>query len=228
MSNRIGGIGNNNAMMQGMRGMKPPGSAQMAEKLFSKLDTSGQGYIEKSDLQAAFDKLTPSSSTASSTSNTASIDDLFSRLDTNGNGNVTKQEFSETLRKLGEQLDQQLMSSRMSGGMPPPPPPDGSGNEGFSKDELNSRRQTVDASDSKRYDLDTRLVNNFDTADADGNGKVSFDEAQAYDQASGSTKSPSGNDLNQQIMSQIMQLMQAYNIDEKSTDPTASALSVLA
>ena len=98
MSNIIGSIGGNNAMMmQGMRGMKHSDPSQMADKLFSQLDSSGQGYIQKSDLQTAFDKISASSSSSSSNT-TSNVDELFSKLDTNSDGKVTKQEFSDSLK----------------------------------------------------------------------------------------------------------------------------------
>ena len=94
----ISGIGSNyGMMMQGMGGMKRPDPTQMANQLFSKLDTSGQGYLTKSDLQSALDSV---SSSSASSSTTSSVDDLFSKLDTNSDGKVTQQEFSDTLQKV--------------------------------------------------------------------------------------------------------------------------------
>ena len=42
-----------------------PDPAEMAEKLFSQLDASGQGYISKSDLESAMSKVGSSSGTSS-------------------------------------------------------------------------------------------------------------------------------------------------------------------
>lgn len=238
MSSSISGIGSNNAMMmQGMRGMKRPDPAQMAENLFSKLDTSGQGYIEKADLQAAFDKVSASSSSSAGTS--SSVDDLFSQLDTNSDGKVTKQEFSDTLRKVAEQLDNQFMSMRMNGAMRPPPPPQGgNGDSGFTKEELSSQLKAIDSTDSQRSSTLANIIGNFDKADTDGNGKVSFKEAMAYEQKTASTatatssatgSSATGADASSQVMMQIMRLMQAYNIgNEQNDNSLASTLSVTA
>lgn len=115
MSNSISGIGGNaSMMMQGMRAMKRPDPTQMANDLFSKLDATGQGYIEKSDLQAAFAKISSSSSTSGST---PSVDEMFSKFDSNNDGKITKQEFSDTLKEVADQLDQQFQSMRMNGAM---------------------------------------------------------------------------------------------------------------
>jgi hypothetical protein len=247
----IGAIGGNSSMMmQGMRGMKRPDPAEMAESLFAKLDTSGQGYIQKSDLQAAFDKV-------SSTSSSSNVDELFSQLDSDSDGKVTQQEFSATLKQVAEQLDNQFMSMRMNGGMPggggmggmggmPPPPPGGADDAGFTKDELSSQLEEIGSSDNKRSSLIASIIENFDAADTDGDGKVSFIEAMAFDQANAATASSgtsatgasgdgstaaatsAADDLNAKVMLQIMRLMHAYNIGDDSGSAASSRLSVSA
>ena len=239
----IGGIGSNHStMMQGIGGMKRPDPAQLAKDLFAKLDTSGQGYIQKADLQAAFDKV---SSASSSSGTTSSVDDLFSQLDTDSDGKVTRQEFSDTLKQVAEQLDNQFMSMRMNGGMqgggmggmPPPPPPGGSGDSGFTKDELSAQLNEIGSSDNKRSDLISNIVGNFDEADTDGDGKVSFKEAMTYDQnstttvssSSSSTSSTSNGDLETKLLSQIMKLVQAYGLgNEQHGDGQSATLSITA
>ena len=213
-------------------------SSQISSKLFSALDTKSQGFLEKSDFVSAFSKL---SSSSGSTSNSASVDDVFSALDSNSDGKVTKDEFASTLAKLQEQLG----SSRMhggghggpqgAGGPPPPPPP--ANDAGFTKDELSSQlKETSSSSDSNRTDMLSKIVNNFEAADTDGDGKVSFTEAMAYDQSSqnstasdatSSTSSTSSTDAG--IMMKIMQLMHAYgNGNEDKSSSMSSVLSVSA
>jgi len=51
----IGSI--NSSMMSGMMRMQRPDPSKMTDSLFSKLDTSGKGYLEKSDLQSAFSNI---------------------------------------------------------------------------------------------------------------------------------------------------------------------------
>jgi len=251
MSNSIGGIGGNNAMMmQSMGGMKRPDPTQMADKLFSKLDTSGQGYIQKSDLQVAFDKI---SSASSAVGTTSSVDNMFSQLDTNGDGKVTKQEFTDTLKNIADQLDKQFMSMRMNGGMPgggmggmggmPP-----GGADGLTKDQLTSVATDIDSSDSAVSSSIKNLVNNFDKADTNGDGKVSLKEAIAYDlntssagssssisstsssTLTGTTSSTSSTSEDAKLMLQIVKLMQAYGIgnDQASGNSLTSTLSVSA
>lgn len=141
----IGGIGGygSSMMMQGMQGgMRPqrPDATKLADDLFTKLDTKGQGYIEKSDLQSAFDEVASSGKSGG----TLSVDDVFASLDGDSDGRITKDEMSSSLQKLSDELDSQFNQMRMSGGEemrgmpPPPPPPAEGGDEGFTQDELTS------------------------------------------------------------------------------------------
>lgn len=222
---------------QGMQQRQRPNPTQMAENLFGQIDTSSQGYIEKADLQAALDK------TASGSS--GSVDDLFTKLDSDSDGKVTKQEFSDVLSALAEQMDQQYSSMRMNeamqgggmsgaGGMPPPPPSD---DAGFTKDELTSQLDEVGGSDTERSSLISNVITNFDEADTDGDGKVSFKEAIAFDQSSSATSAStsaseatttaSDTDSEARLIQQIMRLMQAYDIGGERNGG-ASTLSVTA
>lgn len=116
-----------------------PDPAEMAEDLFSRLDTTGKGYIEQSDLESALSGLTTSSSSLSS----ASASEIFSQLDGDGDGKITQDEMSSGISKLAQALDDQFNQSRMQGGMPPPPPPPRGGDSGFTKDELSSKLSEV-------------------------------------------------------------------------------------
>ncbi len=209
--------------MSGMPRMQRPDPSKMAEELFSKLDAKGQGYIEKSDLESAFGQLSPTRASE----NSASVEEVFNSLDGDGDGKVTQDEISSSLQKLTAELDAQFNKMREGGmkgmgGMPPPPPPqdvEEPGGAGFTKEELTGQLEEIGSSDSKRSALISKIVDNFEEADSDGDGKVSFKEAMAYDQASqtsasgGSNAATSANDsarLDAQIMKQIMELMRAY------------------
>jgi hypothetical protein len=97
----MGGCGPSTAQAaQAMRGQRPD-PAQMAQKLFDKLDTSGQGYLTRSDLQSALDTVSLSSKSGSSTT---SVDQLMKQLDGNGDGKVTEQEFSDALKNAAQQV----------------------------------------------------------------------------------------------------------------------------
>lgn len=206
-------------------------TSQMASLLFSRLDTKNQGYIEKSDLASAFSNI------ASQKSDSTSSDDVFAALDGDSDGKVTESELSTVLAKLQEQLDSQFNQSRMRGmgGMPPPPPP--GDDAGFTKPELTEQLQSTDSSDSARSSLLNKVVENFEAADSNSDGKVSFQEAMAYDQANSSdtgsesassTQSTADSD-EAKVMMKIMQLMHAYGGGQDSASSgLANLLSVSA
>ncbi len=220
-------------MHQGGHRMHRPNPSEMSDQLFAQLDTKGQGFIEKSDLQSAFTQL---SGSRGGSDNTVSIDDVFKQLDSDGDGRITKDEMSSSLKKLADELDSQFNQMRMAGGMPPPPPPDGGKNgAGLTKDQLSDMVSDLSATDSKRAHLMSNLFANFDKADTDGNGKVSFKEAVIFDQQNQlngtvSTDSASSTSANtdSSIMKRIMELIHAYNSNNGSTTGGANTVSILA
>lgn len=207
-------------------------SSTSISQLFAKLDTRSQGYLEKSDLVSAFSKIA-----ADGSSSTA--EDVFAALDSDSDGKVTESEFSTTLTKLQEELDSQFNQMRLQGhgghgpqgmgGMPPPPPPQN--DAGFTKEELSSQLEEIGSSDSERTSFISNVVNNFEAADADGDGKVTFAEAQAYNSASesnsetASSTSASSANSDAQVMFKIMQLVHAYgSFNDNSSDSALSSL----
>lgn len=223
--------------------MHRPDPSKMVDKLFSQLDTKSQGYLEKSDLQSAFAQIS-STSGSSSSSSSASVDDVFKQLDGDGDGKVTKDELSDSLKKLADQLDSQFDQMRMngggmqkSGGMPPPPPPGGGQDDGLSKDQLSTMASETASSNSTLSSKLSSLANNFDKADTDSDGKVSFMEAMAYEQKTkasaaastssdtdSSSSSSSSSSNSQAVLKRIMELMQAYG----SNDENKTSLSISA
>lgn len=208
-------------------------ASQMASMLFSKLDTKSQGYLEKSDLAAAFSQITTN---ASQSTSSTSAEDVFTALDSDSDGKVTKDEFATVLAKLQESVSSQFGGPMQGpGGMPPPPPAD---DAGFTKEELTSQLKSVDSSDTKRTELIDKIVNNFEAADTDSDGKVSFKEAMAYDKSTESTSATTtstasattaANNSDAEVMMKIMQLMHAYGTgQDQENSGIASLLSVTA
>jgi Ca2+-binding EF-hand superfamily protein len=211
-------------------------SSAWVDSLFAKLDTNNQGYIDKSNLESAFSKI------SGGAGNSESADDLFTKLDIDDDGKITKDEVESAVKRLVEQMASRntpkMMRGRPEGPRDPggaPPPEDDSG---FSKAELAQQLDEIGSSDSKRADLLSKIVSNFEEADTDGNGKVSFEEARAYDQAhqteensstSTDVASASGNpQVDEQILKEIMKLMQAYHMfgaDQNSSQSTELSIS---
>ena len=208
-----------------------PDASTMAEDLFTKLDTTGKGYIEQSDLTSAISALSSTSSSGSSTS----ASELFSQLDSDGDGKVTQDELTTSLQKLAESLDSQFDQMRMQGGMPPPPPPSES-DAGFTEEELTDQLAEIGGTDSARASLISNVVNNFDAADTDEDGKVSFQEAIAYDTAnpasstsstdstSSATSVASSDTTDAQVFRQLMDLLRTYGSADDSTKNLVSTL----
>jgi Ca2+-binding EF-hand superfamily protein len=180
--------------------------SSIASSLFTKLDTKKQGYFEIDDLKSAFDKIQDTQSDA---------DDVFSQLDVDGDGKVTQSELTSSMESIADSIDNQFNDLRMSmamagmGMMPPPPAND----SGFTKEELQSQIEDIGNGDSKRESLLSKIVANFDDADADGDGKVSFNEAIAYDQSSSTDSATEANSSADQntLLAKVMQMLQAYN-----------------
>lgn len=173
------------SVFQAVQAMNRPDPAtQKADQLFSQLDASGKGAIDNADLQSAFDKIAAQASLKS--------DQLFNKLDADSDGKVTQSEFSSSINKLAEQLDQHYMRLRMQG--------EHNGNAGFSRDELAG--------------LSGTLAGNFDSADTNGDGKISIREARQFNQANlantANSATPGGDGQNVELMLQVMRLMQAY------------------
>jgi len=215
--------------------------SKMAEELFSKLDSTGKGYIEESDLESALSSLASTSS--SGDSSTVSASDIFNQLDSDSDGKVTQDEMSSGIEKLAEALDSQFNQSRMEGAMPPPPPPSES-DTGFTEEELTSQLSEIGSTDSARSSLISDIVENFDAADTDEDGKVSFTEAMAYenskssssttDTTSSSTATSSSSTesttstTDAQILRQIMELMRSYGTGDDEQTTLSSLLSISA
>jgi Ca2+-binding EF-hand superfamily protein len=224
----------------GMGGMYRPSPTQMTDSLFSKIDTKGKGYIDKTDLQTAFDQISSSSDSSST-----SVSDIFSALDGDGNGQITKEEMTSGLQTLVDQLDSQFNSARtsQSGNVNAPPPPPPGKDEGLSKEQLSKMTSDATSGSQQATEL-ANLVQNFDAADTDGDGKVSFREAMAYKDStsssestsstttSASTSTASGQSLtgDASVMKRIMQLIHAYGaLNPDSSQSTSSgSLSVTA
>ena len=221
MSNAIGGIGGNSSMMmQGMGRMQRQDPAKMAEELFAKLDTSGKGYIEQSDLQTALQSVPASGG--------ASAEDVFASLDGDSDGKVTQQEMSDSIKKLSDALDNQFQNMRMSGAMAGM----GSGiqrggdDAGLSQEDLTSQLASIGNADSNRADMLSNLLDNFDQVDTDSNGKVSFDETRAYKQSGQSAAATTNASSEAEVLMQIMNLAQAYGLG--GSNASGASLSVSA
>jgi Ca2+-binding EF-hand superfamily protein len=155
-------------------------TASVVDKLFQKLDTKQQGFLDKSELQTAL-----SANVSGNSASSASADDMFSAMDADGDGKITKQELGNTLQSLADKMDNLAASMRVRGGR------DKSGaDKGFTQDQLTQMAQNTSGTDSKRSAFMSELAANFTQADTNGDGKVNRTEAMAYAKAKGLEQGP--------------------------------------
>lgn len=201
-------------MMKGMMGTQRPDPSKMADQLFSKLDTKGQGYVEKGDLQAALDNVSKIENSFSS-GNAPSVDDMFSKMDSDGNGKVTKAEMSASFENMAAQLDGPFPRMRLQdaqngqhGNMPSSP---GGG-------QVSQQSSTDNTSQSS------------DPADTNGDGKVSIQESMAYTEKQITSEIPnstsSSKTIDEKVMKQMMQLIHTYGGDKNADEGNSLSAAV--
>lgn len=116
--------------IQAMGGMmSTEAMAQMKEKMFTKLDSDGDGSLNKTELETFAEELSEKSG------GEVNIDEFISSLDSDGDGVVTEEEFM-----AGKPM-----------GPPPPPPPD---SESEATDTLTQYLSRSDEDDSTLTLLD--------------------------------------------------------------------------
>ena len=234
MTSAIGSYGSYQSMMPAMQGQRPrrPEASDIAAQIFSELDTGQQGYLQESDFS---DVLGASSSDGA---------ELFAALDSDSDGKLTQDELSSKLQEIASQLDSgfnamrtqgmpQMMAGGMQGmgGMPPPPPP--GDDEGLDAEQLSamasSASENGDTTAAERF---ASLAANLDAADTDGDGKVSFQESIAYQQAQNGSSSADdsssdsqGGGLNERSLQRLLGMLRLYG---NSDDSSSQQLSIAA
>ena len=213
------------------------------DRVFSSLDTEGKGYLDADDFATAFAALGLDDSTAADSDGNLTlpgVEDVVAALDLDGDGKVSSDDLSEGMRSLTDSLSAlqgraETWSSEALAGVPPPPS-SADPSTGFTQEELSRQWETLSASGATEDDgaaLLASLLNQFDTADSDGDGRVSGAEAMSFSQtlgsgetenaaetaqtattADGTASASAGSEL--LVMRRIMQLMNAYGSAESS------------
>ncbi len=194
--------------------------AEAAGQLFSTLDSQNKGYLEQSDFSSLLSTLQNSQASSKS-------EELFSSLDSDGDGQLTSTEFSDNFSNL-------VYSAQGSFGSRPAPPQD----SGKSKDELTAMLEELEQDGDKSTEGLQSLLDNFDSADADGDSKVtmqeakSFRESQQTESSSLASQVSSGSDSSESIsklLSRTMQqLMDTYGGMAKLNSQPGSAVHTTA
>jgi Ca2+-binding EF-hand superfamily protein len=93
----------------------------IAQKIFKKLDTSGDGGIDEKEL-----------SVISGSGSTVDFGQLFSKMDSNSDGKIDADETESILQKLSAKMEAAFSNADGAGKMQPPPGPPPSPDEMFS------------------------------------------------------------------------------------------------
>jgi hypothetical protein len=226
------------------------------DRVFSNLDTDGKGYLDASDFETAFAALGLDESGEKSDGNLTlpGVEDVVAALDMDGDGKVSSDDLTEGMRSLTDSLSflqgrAETWGSEALGGMPPPPSTDQAA--GFTQEELTSQMETLTAAGATEDDgavLLSSILSQFNTADADDDGRVSGAEAMSFGQTlrssttqddsetqatedttastSGTTGSTASSEL--LVMRRIMQLMSAYGSSYHSNGSSSESLSLVA
>jgi len=189
-------------------GQPPPPPS--TDDIFASLDTKNQGYIDKEELQAAFD-----ANSTDTAANTEKVEQLFKTLDADGDNKITKTELSTGLQQMGgpeQQADGAVGGVDASAATAEAKPAGGARPSGSGSGESS-------ASDTTSYEA----------ADANKDGTVSLQELVAY-QASHPTAETSESDAQNSmkaVMKIVEQLTQTYGQFDQSIANSATSLNTI-
>jgi Ca2+-binding EF-hand superfamily protein len=201
-------------------------SSQITNNIFSKIDTNNQGYIDKSGLSSALSNINGSS-------NETDTEDVFNNMDVDGDGKLTKSELTKGIENLLSQLQSSAMRPQSKEHMPPPPegmegmppPPPIDENNGVTQEQASEIASNSD--DTNLASLMSTISENFEAADTNQDGKVSAQEAMAFQKSADKSEQQSTpSNANYSAQNIIQQLIKAYGFDN---EPNSSLLeSVIA
>lgn len=196
---------------------------EAAGHLFANLDSQNKGYLEQSDFSSLLNAMPNKAASSKS-------EELFSSLDSDGDGQLTSSEFSDNFSTLlySAQGTMGAMGSR------PAPPQD----SGKSKDELAALLAELEQEDESATEGLQSLLDNFDTADTDGDGKVSMQEAKSLRESQQTESSSLASQVNSssdssesigKLLNRTMQqLMHTYGGLTKTEIQSGSAVNITA
>jgi Ca2+-binding EF-hand superfamily protein len=141
------------------------------EEMFAKIDTNGDGTIDKAEFTAFGQQM------ASKIGKADKSEELFAKIDTNGDGKITKAE--------NDAFMSQMKANRPQGAMPPP--------SGMNPDELFAKMDangdgSVDKAEFKTFQQQMQKQSEatsksdelFSQIDTDGDGKISKSESDTF------------------------------------------------
>ncbi len=194
---------------------------QQAASAFEKLDSSQKGYLEQADFTAILSGLSGAADEEQSSA-------WFSQLDADQDGKLTATEFSTAVSEQLYDAKGLLAGPR---GMPPmgPPPAD----EGKTLEELTAMAEELSSVDSQAAAGLQSIIEQFDSADQNQDGKVTMQEAMALQEQQGVTQQQ-GRDTDsrttgdRQLQQTLLQLLKSYGQTGPQVAEQGTALSATA
>jgi Ca2+-binding EF-hand superfamily protein len=199
--------------------------SQIASEMFTKIDTKNQGYIDKTTFASAVGG-----------DDASGAEEAFKALDSDSDGQLTKSELTKGIENLLSQLNSASVQGQ--GDANRPPPPDGGQEDaGLTKDEMT--KMASETKDSKLSGMLSNVASNFEAADTNQDGKVTQQEAMAYERSksessssgSATTESRGSSTKNEAAMKKVAELLSNYLSqmgDSSTTTSTTSSISVTA
>ena len=154
-------------MVSGISGFSSASLSEMWQKMFNKIDTNGDGSIDKTEM-STFIKQNTEQNTSSL------VDEIFSKLDTNQDGLIGQIESNAVLAKLGNEMKNGGGTAAMSG--MPPPPEKVFDTADTNKDGVVSKAELSAVMGQSGGNIDEL----FSKVDANGDGLISRTEDEAF------------------------------------------------
>jgi Ca2+-binding EF-hand superfamily protein len=138
----------------------------MWQKMFNKIDTNGDGSIDKAEMSTLVQQNTSSL-----------VDEIFSKQDTDQNGLISLIESNSALEKLGQEMKNSSGISVASGSSHHPPPPERVFDAAdTNKDGVVSKEELAAAMGLNEGDIDKL----FSKVDTNGDGLISRTEDETF------------------------------------------------
>jgi Ca2+-binding EF-hand superfamily protein len=152
-------------MVSGISSCNVASLSEMRQKMFSKIDTNGDGSIDKNEMATLIQQNTSSL-----------VDDMFSKMDTDKDNLISQIESNSGLAKLGQEMKKSGAGMSGMSGPPPPPPEQVFDTADTNKDGVVSKDELSAVMGSKGGDIDKL----FSEVDTDGDGLISRTEDEAF------------------------------------------------
>jgi Ca2+-binding EF-hand superfamily protein len=154
-------------MISGISSSNAASLSEMRQAMFNKIDTSGDGSIDKSEITALIEQNT-----------STLVDGLFGNLDADQDGLISQIESDSGLAKLGQQMKHGRPGMSAVSGTQPPPPEKVFDTADVNEDGVVSKEELAAVIGQNGGNIDDL----FSKVDTDGDGVISRTEDETFRQ----------------------------------------------